>query len=323
MCRDSGVSGRRPTSGVVSSSETIFGNRRALDSRTTNPPHGHSSTSFLDPIATSEDEEELVISLLIPSSPESPHERASFKPEARTSTSEIMSANGVDNRKPNPSCSVRIPSPPKRLTNMLSRSRDLCPARVSSPKYSERLKDITNVEVSEPLATHLTNVVFPRPTRPTEAAPGSIPDGPRCGTEPLEDLTAQDIDTLLDAVPVPFDFSLARHHLASRENGENDGQSEENPLWWHHPIFEERAKADIRRTLRALLPSDPSLDPSPVEMGSWRAEVRPRRFGAQIWAERLEDAFGPGPLNRGLGRKPCRVVVSPSLPTFKSFCYII
>ena len=233
-----------------------------------------------------------------------------------------MSADDVDNCKPNPSCSIRIPSPPERSTNMLSRSRDLGPSRVSS-KYSERLEDITNGEVSEPLATHITNVVFPRPTRPTEAVPDSIPDGPRCGTEPPEDLTAQDIDTLLDAVPVPFDFSLTRHHLASRENGENDGQSEENPLWWHHPIFEERAKADIRRTLSALLPSDPSQDPSPVEMGGWRAEVRPRRFGAQIWAERLEDAFGPGPLNRGLGRKPCRVVVSPSLPTFKSFCYII
>jgi hypothetical protein len=128
------------------------------------------------------------------------------------------------------------------------------------------------------------------------------------------DLTAQDIDTLLGAVPVPFDFSLSHHHLPSRENCENDGQSEEKSLWWHHPIFEARAKADIRRTLSALLPSDPSQDPSPADMGSWRAEVRPRRSGAQIWAGRLEDAFGPGPLDRGLGRKPCRVVVSPSLP---------
>jgi hypothetical protein len=37
-----------------------------LDSRTPNPPHGHSSASSLDLIAISEDEEALVISQLIP-----------------------------------------------------------------------------------------------------------------------------------------------------------------------------------------------------------------------------------------------------------------
>jgi hypothetical protein len=160
----------------------------------------------------------------------------------------------------------------------------------------------------EPLVTHMTNdnVVFPV-LRDRQKPSHSTPDGSHCGMELSEDLTAQDIDTLLGAVPVPFDFSLSRRHLASRGNS---GPSEENSLWWHHRIFEARAKADIRRTLRALLPSDPSLDP---DMGGWRAEMRPRRSGAQIWTERLEDAFGPGPLNRGLGRKPCRVVVSPSL----------
>jgi hypothetical protein len=107
--------------------------------------------------------------------------------------------------------------------------------------------------------------------------------------EPSQGLTAQDI-----------------------ENGENDGPSDENSLWWYHPIFEARAKADIRRNLRELLPSDPSQNPSPVDMGGWRAEVRPRQSGARTWAERLEDAFGPGPLNRGLGPKPCPVMSSPS-----------
>jgi len=124
-----------------------------------------------------------------------------------------------------------------------------------------------------------------------------------------EKYTARDLDRLLDAVPVQFDFSLARRHLASSKMGENDKQSEESSLWWDHPIFEARAKADIRRTLRAVLPSDPALDPpSPVGGASgWKAEVRPRESRARIWAERLEDAFGPGPLDRGLGRKPRRV----------------
>ena len=153
----------------------------------------------------------------------------------------------------------------------------------------------------ESLATHITNVVSPRSTRPTETAPDSTPDDSHCGMEASEDLTAQDIDNLLGAVPVPFDFSLSRRHLPSHE----DRRSEENSLWWHHPIFEARAKADIRRTLSALLPSDRSQDPPfPGDTDGWKAEIRPRQPGARIWAERLEDAFGPGPLDRGLGRKP-------------------
>jgi hypothetical protein len=137
-----------------------------------------------------------------------------------------------------------------------------------------------------------------RPTQPTETIANSTPAGRS------EEFTAEDIDILLDTVPVPFDFSLARHHLVSRGNGENEGQIEETALWWYHPIFEARAKADIHRTLSGLLPSDPSQDPSPIGTGSWKAEVRPRCSGAQIWAERLEDAFGSGRLDRGLGLKP-------------------
>jgi hypothetical protein len=73
-----------------------------------------------------------------------------------------------------------------------------------------------------------------------------------------------------------------------------------------------------------LLPSDPAQDPPPIASddlggdGSWRrAEVVPRQSGARMWAERLEGAFGPGPLDRGMGRKPRRVAVSLF---FWSFC---
>jgi hypothetical protein len=126
-----------------------------------------------------------------------------------------------------------------------------------------------------------------RPTQPTETIPNSTPEY-----------------GILDAAPVPFEFSLSRHHLASRGNGENEGQIEETSLWWYHPTFEARAKADIRRSLSALLPSDPSQDPSPEDiMGSRRAEVRPRRSGVQIW-DQPEDAFGSGSLDHGLGLRP-------------------
>ncbi len=305
MRRNNGASGQQRTSGVAPS---VFGNGRVLHSQTPNLPLGHSSASSLDPMAMSEDEEELVISQLIPSSPKSPQRHASFKPEAqlsplthlrplskvqsRTSAPEIISADGADNR-----CSVGVSSPPKGSTRILSRSRDLDPARVSSSKYLENLEDIMNVEDSQPLATHIPTVVFPRPTRPTETAPDSSPDGFHCGMELSEDLTAQDIGIFPGAIP------------------------EENSLWWYHPICEARAMADIRRSMRALLPSDPSQDPSPIETGSWRAEVRPRRSGVQIW-ERPEDAFGSGPLDRGLGLRPkskVRLSLSTgfSLDTFK------
>jgi hypothetical protein len=169
--------------------------------------------------------------------------------------------------------------------------------------------------VSEPRATHTPTPAPVRPTRSFETISDSTFEyemrRPRRGMGLSEDLTAQDLDTLLDAVPVPFDFSLARRHLASQAKGENDEQNEESSLWWYHPIFEARAKADIRRTLGALLPSDPAQDPPfPIGgAGGRKAEVRPRQSRARIWAERLEDAFGPGPLDRGLGRKPRRVAV--------------
>ena len=74
-----------------------------------------------------------------------------------------------------------------------------------------------NGEVSESLATHISTVVFPRPTRSAEAAPDSTPVG--CSVvawELSEGFTAQDIDILIGAVLVPFDFSLFHHHIASR-----------------------------------------------------------------------------------------------------------
>jgi hypothetical protein len=109
------------------------------------------------------------------------------------------------------------------------------------------------------------------------------------------DLTAQDLDILLDAVPVPFNFSLARRHLVSHIKGENDEQNEQSSLWWYYPIFEARAKVDIHRTLSALLPSDPAQDPPfPIGgAGGRKVEVRTRQSRAWIRAEQLEDAFEP------------------------------
>ena len=129
-----------------------------------------------------------------------------------------------------------------------------------------------NGEVLEHLATHTTTVVLTRPTRPAETVPDSIPNGSRCDMELSRDLTAQYIDIPLGAPPILFDFSLSRHQITSREKGENDEQSEENSLWWYHPIFGACAKANICRTLGALLHEQ---DPPSSVAGGWTARLCP------------------------------------------------
>jgi hypothetical protein len=329
MRRDSGVSGasgqRQPTSSLVPSTNTLPENGRISDSKAQNAPRGgHSTTSSPDPIATiSEDDQEIVVLEQVPGSPRErtgfkseavpgppTHSQSSLKEKSKTSTPKRAAIDGVPKR----SFAVVVPSPPKRSTYR--------PTRVKReghtptfPDHAEKSKENT---VSESRATHTPTPALARPTRSWETTPDSTSDyGMRRSRRAMvsEDLTAQDLDILLDAVPVPFDFSLARRHLASHEKGENDEQNDDSSLWWYHPIFEARAKADIRRTLSALLPSDPAKDPPfPIgdkKAGGWKAEVRPRQSRARIWAERLEDAFGPGPLDRGLGRKPRRLAVSP------------
>ena len=340
MHRDSGASGatgQQPTSSVVPSTNTVPGNGRILDSKAQNAPPGHSTTSSPDPIASiSEDDQEIVVLKHIPGSP---REHASFKSEAvptppthsqlsskeRWKTSTPTPKSAATDGVPKLSFAVVVPSPPKRSTHKLTRvkreplERDSSQLRYHTPAAPGHVekKENTNDDVLERLTTRTPTPALGRPTRSFETIPDSTSEygmrRHRRGIGLSEDLTARDLDILLDAVPLPFDFSLARRHLTSRENGENDEQSEESSLWWYHPIFEARAKADIRRTLSALLPSDPAQDPPfPIGgAGGRKAEVRPRQSRVQIWAERLEDAFGPGPLDRGLGRKPRRVAVSP------------
>ncbi|KAF8500942.1 hypothetical protein F5888DRAFT_1317825 [Russula emetica] len=173
------------------------------------------------------------------------------------------------------------PSPPKRSTYKPTRVERGLPERDSSqlqyrtsaaPDHVEKSKKNTNVKVSEPFATHTPTPTpaLARPTRSLETIPDSTLEygmkRSRRGIGLSEDLTARNLDMLLDAVPLPFDFSLARRHLASREKGENDEQSEENSLWWYHPIFEARAKADIRRTLSRIqhVPAGHCGQPTPI-----------------------------------------------------------
>ncbi|KAI9507194.1 hypothetical protein F5148DRAFT_1285522 [Russula earlei] len=148
------------------------------------------------------------------------------------------------------------------------------------------LQEKANVKVQDPVALHPSHLNS-RSVRPSETI------------------------TDLGAVPILFDFSLS-HHLPTPNKGEGVERNDGSSLWWHNPSFEARAKADIRRTLRDLLPADTGRDPPPPGGGTdgWRAEVRPRQPRERMWAERLEDAFGPGPLDRGIGRKPRRIAVS-------------
>jgi hypothetical protein len=358
MRRDSGASDRRHTAGAFKFTPhpnvAVPPNGRVLHRQSQNnapapgAPRGggRSTASSPDPIAMGEDDQEIVMVKHI--SPSSPQVRARLEPvtrigppshstllskaKSRSSTPKNATGTGAEklldkSRKPRPNFAIVVPSPPKRPTlakrndprSDASQSKEPTPAGTPVPKYTERLKEITNGKAPEPLATHTPQPAPVRPTRSAESISDSIPDGPRRLRRGTEDLTPRDIDALLGAVPVPLDFSMSRRHrLATRDGGEDDDSDEEgSSLWWYHPIFEARAKADIRRTLDALLPADPAQDPplagSGEDAGGWRAEVLPRQSGVRMWAERLDDAFGPGPLNRGMGRKPRRVAVSPGL----------
>jgi len=348
MRRDSGPPGQQDASSVLPPSErTLSGNGRASFRRVQNAPRGLSSGSSPDPIALSGDDSEIVVLRHVPPSPV--QVRDHFKPinrlgpptrlkrpskvESWTAAPKSTTGNRIDKEvpnvapKPKHSFAVVIPSPPKRPTpkpapleqhlsvSDLSQSQDGTLAKTPSQKPIDKLKEITN-NVLEPVSDHTPPPALARPARPAETVSDSILEYGWYKRSRREPLSAREIDILLGAVPVPFDFSLSRHHLGASEKGEGDEEEgEESSLWWYHPRFEARAKADIRRTLGALLPADPAQDPPLPGAGAdgWRAEIRPRESRARMWVDRLEDAFGPGPLNRGIGRKPRRIAVSDCL----------
>ena len=357
--RDSSISGQKNVLDVLPTPKitpkAVSGNGRHQDHQLQGTPRGHSSGSSPDPIAMSENDQEIVVVKHVrPSSPQvrthlgsttrvglpsrlkalSKAKSSTLTPNASTAKQAGNSPNKLHKSKP--AFAIVIPSPPKRPTQKpvsvekhtppgpdVPQSLDPAPADTPVTLHADTLREITNGKASKPLALHTPS---PAPA-PTLQAVGAITDsvpepGLRRSRRALgphvdSSLSPRDIDVLLGATPLPFDFSLSHIHRTSCDKaGKDDSGGEGSSLWWYHPIFEARAKADIRRTLSALLPADPARDPPlPIGRGTvgWRAEVRPRQSRARMWADRLEDAFGPGPLERGLGRKPRRVAVSPSL----------
>ncbi|KAH9172113.1 hypothetical protein EDB89DRAFT_995275 [Lactarius sanguifluus] len=272
--RDSGVSNQVDVSNVPLTPKADPGNRQTVNRSPQSSSPGHSSASSPDPIALKEDDQEVVL---------------------------------VKHIRPSAARAHAHPKPMTRLINLAHLSQSLKhKASASTSKQTIILDTPTPTPPPPPRA------------QTTEAVTDSVPEQglrrSRRGITYLNgsSLTSQDIDDLLDATPVPFDLN-PRIHLAAPDGNEdnNDGsEDKDKSLWWQHPTYEARAKADIQRTLRLLLPADLANDPPPPigeGAGRWRAEVRPRQPRARMWAERLEDAFGPGPLDRGLGRKPRRM----------------
>jgi hypothetical protein len=350
--RDSSVSRQEDTLDVIPSPKTTPTFVSGGNGRHRRIPRGHSSDSSPDPIAMSENDEETVIvkhvrpsvpharAFLEPPTRLGPPKR--LKPLSRATSGTLM-PNGSPTKpvgrlsdkapRSKPSFAVVITSPPKPATHKSARVGKHTPPAQDVPRSPNRTSGGTPVAVHADTLGEIANgkerkhplhtpspVPPPAPTRTVEPISGSLPEPgsrrPRrvLGVPEDSSFTSRDINVLLGTTPLPIDFSLAHTHRTVHGEGDNvDSTDEGSSLWWFHPIFEARAKADIRRTLRALLPADPAEDP-PLPIGGgadgWRAEVRPRPSRARMWAERLEDWFGPGPLNRGLGRKPRRVVVS-------------
>ncbi|KAH8985833.1 hypothetical protein EDB86DRAFT_2957334 [Lactarius hatsudake] len=269
--RDSGVvSDQVDVSNVPLTPKADPGNRQTVNRPPQSSPPGHSSASSPDPIASKEDDQEVIL---------------------------------VKHIRPS---AARAHAHSKPMTHLAHLSHLLKHKAASTSKQTIILDTPTPTPPPPPRA------------QTTEAVTDSVPEQElrrsRRGITYLNgsSLTSQDIDDLLDATPVPFDLN-PRIHLAAPDGNEdnNDGsEDKDKSLWWQHPTYEARAKADIQRTLWLLLPADLANDPPPPigeGAGRWRAEVRPRQPRARMWAERLEDAFGPGPLDRGLGRKPRRM----------------
>ncbi|KAF8258529.1 hypothetical protein EI94DRAFT_1754497 [Lactarius quietus] len=197
---------------------------------------------------------------------------------------------------------IARPKPVSPLINLAQLSQSLkLKASTLSPTRPNGAVTLNGVEIRELDASMRLLDVSPHPSTPI------VPETPR------------EVITILDTpFPTPPPLTPAADIIKdpTPEPGVRRSRRYLNgPLWWRQPAFEARVKADIQRTLRLLLPADPAEDPPPPigeGAGRWRAEVRPRQPRARMWAERLEDAFGPGPLERGLGRKPRRVPARPA-----------
>ena len=342
--RDSGATGQDDASNVPLTPKASQTANRAPPSSSP----GHSSSP--DPIALTEDDQEVVLIKHIRPNPSqtqarpkpmSPlinlaHLSQSLKLKASISTppkaNGVATLNGVSKspdkpRKSMPDFAVVVNPPPRHATQKSkSREPDTSRPRDASPPLPmpdaapvETLREKVVSKVPETIVLDTPSPTPPPRTRAAEELPDSLPEqGVRRSRRGItylngSSLTSEDIDALLDATPVPFDLTPSCAHLASSDGSSGD-KDKEKALWWRQPAFEARVKADIQRTLRLLLPADPADDPPPPigeGAGRWRAEMRPRQPRAKMWAERLEDAFGPGKLDRGLGRKPRRVAVSP------------
>lgn len=337
--RDSSASGQKDASSVPLTPKADPVNRPLQSSSP-----GRSSASSPDPIALEEGDQEVVLVKHIRPSPARAHARLKpmsrlinfahlsqslkYKSSASTPRPSGVALNGVGKKSPDeprrstPDFAVVVAPPPRHATHT-SQEPDASRPHDDSPPASARgaatAGTTSTDEVPETIVLDTPSPIpppSPVPLPHTQAAETITDSAPEQGLRRSRrgigylngsSLTSQDIDVLLDATPVPFDLTLSHIH---RKGSEDNGGSEDKSLWWQHPTFEARVKADIRRTLRLLLPNDPANDPPPPigeGAGRWRAEVRPRQTRARMWAERLDDAFGPGPLDRGLGRKPRRV----------------
>lgn len=345
--RDSGASGQEDASNVPLSPKAA----RIVNRPRRSSSPGRSPASSPDPIAlTAEDDQEVILVKHIRASPSRPKpmsplinlahlsQSLRLKTSASAPRPDGTTPNGVSKspdkpRKSMPDFAVVVNPPPKRATPKKKsreldapRPRDVSPpppTPSTAPLETPREKSVSKVPETIVLDT-------PTPTPPStppprmQAAETLTESPPELGVRRSRrvitylngsSLTSEDIDALLDATPVPFDLTPSCAHLSVGDDSKDKPASDDKVLWWRQPAFEARAKADIQRSLRLLLPADPAEDPPPPigeGAGRWRAEVRPRQLRAKMWAERLEDAFGLGPLERGLGRKPRRGVARPA-----------
>ncbi|KAI0043161.1 hypothetical protein FA95DRAFT_439155 [Auriscalpium vulgare] len=128
---------------------------------------------------------------------------------------------------------------------------------------------------------------------------------------------ADEMDRLLDTQTLPLALDLGLPKWPKRMEGaagvaEDATQDEEKVSWWDRDAYQWRLGADTRRRLKVILGENADGTEEPVKprrtAGRHERPVTTKQVtGSQMWIDRLERNFGPGKVDRGVGRKPKRV----------------
>ncbi|KAI0059363.1 hypothetical protein BV25DRAFT_1993669 [Artomyces pyxidatus] len=129
-----------------------------------------------------------------------------------------------------------------------------------------------------------------------------------------QEVSEQEMDALLDTQQVELVFESGRARPGAGGKGSpskaEEGQERPAAHRWVQREVQERARMDLLKILSGMSGARTDGAHAAVQ-GPKPGEIRASTSGAQMWIDRLEAAFGPGPADRGMGKKPRRLKTRP------------